>query len=377
MKKVLVVADTFFPNVDGVTRFIKDVIPGLSKSFDITILAPGYKKIKSYEGMPVVTFPIFKGLRIKAGKDYYPPIPLIFRIRKHVKNSDVVFAQSLPFLGIASILMAKLYRKPTVMYFHHIGWDQLHHLTKGPELFRRALRAFALFLMRFFSNRCDLILIPSEQVKHTLNTYGFKSNKAIVQLGINTKEFKPIENKDLAKKRIGIDSNSFVIGYCGRISKEKDLTTLVQAFKELNKKYDNLYLLLVGAGDDIQQELKGMKNARITGFMENVVPYYQAMDVCVLPSLTETTGLALPEAMSCGIPVITTPVGFALTSISNGYNGLIFSQKDVPGLVEQLDKVYNDKALRASLTKNGRKTVEDVFTWEKTIAEIKDILNKM
>jgi glycosyltransferase involved in cell wall biosynthesis len=61
------------------------------------------------------------------------------------------------------------------------------------------------------------------------------------------------------------------------------------------------------------------------------------MDIYVMPSLTETTGLSTVEAMSSGIPVITTPVGIAMTGISSGYNGMIFSKGNDAELEAQLE----------------------------------------
>ena len=81
--------------------------------------------------------------------------------------------------------------------------------------------------------------------------------------------------------------------------------------------------------------------------------------------------------MSSGIPVITTPVGLAVTAISDGYNGLIFSKKDVEGLTTHLEKLIKSKKLRKLLSLNGRKTVEENFNWKTTSEQIVEILEKM
>ena len=149
---------------------------------------------------------------------------------------------------------------------------------------------------------------------------------------------------------------------------------MVDAFQNLNDK--NALLVLVGDGEHYKKYSR-KHNIKVTGFVENVTDYYGAMDIFVMPSLTETTGLSTLEAMSSGIPVITTPVGLAVTAISDGYNGLIFSKKDVEGLTTHLEKLIKSKKLRKLLSLNGRKTVEENFNWKTTSEQIVEILEKM
>ncbi len=378
MKKILFVTDSFLPLVDGVSRFSCDLLNTLSKDFEFRLLAPDYGlRLNNYNGIRISYFKTNKLFKIKAGQDYYPTAPNFFRIMSEVKKADAVFVQTLPYLGAMTILAAKLQKKPVAMYFHQIGWEQLKLVTQGPAWFKNLIRRFALGQIRYYCNLCSIILVPSSEIMGILDDAGINAEKAVVNLGVDTKRFVPSKNKAAAKKKLGINPKSTVIGYCGRMSEEKDVPTLIRAFLRLSEKKNNLFLLLVGGGEIFEKYTLTHRNIKITGFVTDVVPYYNAMDIYVMPSLTETTGLSTVEAMSSGIPVITTPVGIAMTGISSGYNGMIFSKGNDAELEAQLETLLASRAARQKLSKNARKSVLDNYSWDKTAKEIKEILGNL
>ncbi len=369
--KLLYVMETFPPNIDGVVRFSGNIVPELTKEFDVEVLAPNYgTQVKEYWGAPVTLFPVFKLIKIEAGFPYYPVLPTP-RLYRKIRKSDVVFIQSLPYLGAGSVIISKILRKPIVMYFHQIGWEQLAGISGGPKWFQDLLMRFVKIQMRFFCNFLDLIMVPNEAMIDVLNEAGIRTKKETVRLGVDHEKFKPGKSK---KEKIGIDKEQIVIGFTGRISGEKNVATLVDAFEKLD--VDNCKLLLVGDGEEAHKYSQ-QKNVIVTGFVDNIVPYYQSMDIFVMPSLTETTGLSTIEAMSCGLPVITTPVGIALTAISDGYNALLFSKHDVDVLADHIKDLIDDKKKRKELGKNARDTIVEGYTWSHTVEKIKKILNDL
>lgn len=374
MKQMLYVMDTFYPKVDGVIRFSEKMVPDLLEKFNVKVIAPNYGgNIGQFGGAPLDFYPVIKFIKINAGSVYYPPIykPAL---NKEVRKSDIVFIQSFPLLGASALLTAKIYKKPVVMYFHQIGLEQLSLVMGGPNWFQKIVSNCVKFFTKVLSNLCDLIIVPSDSLIDVLNNAGIRAEKQTVELGVDTNKFEPVKSKARAKKKLDIDPKKTVIGYCGRLSDEKDIHTLVQAFQNLKQK--NILLLLVGDGKHYQKYSRKHK-IKLTGYVENVTDYYDAMDIFVMPSLTETTGLSTLEAMSSGLPVITTPVGLAVTSISDGYNGLIFSKKDVEGLKNHLNNLIKNKKQRKLLAKNARKTVIENFDWKTASNKILEIVEKL
>jgi len=114
----------------------------------------------------------------------------------------------------------------------------------------------------------------------------------------------------------------------------------------------------------------------LPGSVDNVVDYLQAMDVFVLPSLTETSSLATMEAMACELPVVTTKVGFVKEYIREKHNGMFFPFKNSLVLSMKIEMLLENPELRAELGRNARKTIVESFSWEKTKERISEIIGR-
>ncbi|MBW3000003.1 glycosyltransferase family 4 protein [Candidatus Woesearchaeota archaeon] len=376
MKKLLISTDTFFPKRDGITRFLDELIPKLSDSFEITILAPSYTKefvTEEFKGAEVVRFPVS---RIEI--EQYPAVKPAFRkIKSYVKKAEIVWIHSMAPLGAMTVLMARRMKKPIVAYIHAIEWEHLAHAVFKSKRIKAITIKLVKRLATYLYNKCTLLLVPSKNIAQHLKEQGIKTKKAIIHLGTKVGQFVPPKDKEEAKEIVKIDPKLKVIGYCGRISKEKNLPTLCKAFMRLRKKHKNIFLLIVGDGDRKEIEEIVKNNYKITGFVEDVVPYLQAMDVFVLPSLTETTSLATLEAMSCGLPVIATPVGHVKDYIESNYNGYLFPRENVDILVKKIERLLGNKELRKAIGMIARKTVQVKYSWKKTASQIKKVLEEL
>ena len=365
MKEVLIATDGFLPRWDGVARFLSEIIPGLAKKYKITVVAPDYKGKKyMHNNVTVVRIP----LRDVTIGDYTPSVIDAKKIKRLVEHHDIVFVQSLGPIGAPAVYYGRKFKKKVVAFMHSVEWELVSSSLKR---YKRSTYVLVKKMVQYLYKKCDVIIFPSEEIKQHLDR--IKVKKKIVHVGTNSNYFKPgVRNK--AKKKIGINGDSFVIGYVGRIGREKDLLTLERAYFHLKKQYPNLELLIVGDGvAEVVRQLK-KTGVQVVGCKDNVLPYYQAMDVYVLPSLTETSSLSTMEAMSCGLPVIVTPVGFLKSYIIPGVNGLLFHPKDVKQLIRKLEILINDSDVRKKLGKNARQTIIDKFSWEKTVKEIGKVL---
>ncbi|MCK5025745.1 MAG: glycosyltransferase family 4 protein, partial [Nanoarchaeota archaeon] len=110
---------------------------------------------------------------------------------------------------------------------------------------------------------------------------------------------------------------------------------------------------------------------------DDVIPYLQAMDIYVLPSLTETTSLSTLEAMSCGCAVISTKVGLVKRYIKDKVNGSFFPKGNATALKIKLNWLIENPGIRAKLGRNARETVKAKFNWEKTETGIREALEDL
>ncbi|MEM2121490.1 MAG: glycosyltransferase family 4 protein, partial [Candidatus Woesearchaeota archaeon] len=269
---------------------------------------------------------------------------------------------------------AKKYNKPVVSYVHSLEWDLVSKALGFKGNYRKVSVAFVKFLARKIYNKCSLLLVPSLEIARILDNNNIKTDKIIVHMGIDTKKFVPPKNKNAAKKKIGIDPKNFVFGYVGRLAREKDPFTLIRAFSMIKNK--NVVLVVCGSGlKSIEDKLKNKKRIMWFGSVNNVVPFLQAMDAYVLPSLTETSSLSTMEAMSCGVPPIVTRVGYLKNYIKDGNNGLFFEMKNPLDLYSKMKFIMENEELRKRISKNARNTILKNYSIERTIQELKKVFN--
>jgi glycosyltransferase involved in cell wall biosynthesis len=373
-RKLLIASDCFLPRWDGVARFLSEIIPKLSKTFDITVIAPKYPgKFEEIPDVKIIRFEVSK----KSYGDYNPPIADKVKIKDEVIKADIVWTQTIGPIGMNTIGFAKKYKKKLVAFIHSIEWELVPNSIKT-NFFKVPLNLITVIVARRMYNRCDLLIVPSMETAEILSWQGIRTKKKIVHLGVDIDKFVPAKNKDDAKKKVNIDAKRIVVGFVGRLGREKDLVTLYRAFIRLEGKYKDLKLLIVGTGiDELTELFKKRKGVILAGNTDNVVPYLQAMDIYVLPSLTETSSLTTMEAMSCGLGVIATPVGHIKEYIQHGKNGMLFPKKNVYLLMKRIEHLIENPELRKKMGEKARKTIEANYSWEKTVKEIERILEEI
>jgi len=299
-----------------------------------------------------------------------------FKIKKIIKDADAVFTQTIGPIGIASILAAKNNFKPLISFIHNIEWE-LFPKAITMSFIKKPVYPLTKKLVRFLYNKADLLIVPADNVADMLSWQNIKTKKDIVHLGVNTDKFVK-GDKNEAKKKAGFKHEDIVIGYHGRIGREKDLKTLLRAFIRIRSINDNAKLLIVGSGQrDIENIFKDKVDILFAGQQDDVIPWVQAMDIYVLPSLTETTSLSTLEAMSCEVPVISTKVGFVNDYLEEGENGFFFEKHHPYDLAKKIEILINDSSLRTRIGHNARKTVIKNFNWNTTSENIMKLINEV
>jgi glycosyltransferase involved in cell wall biosynthesis len=222
----------------------------------------------------------------------------------------------------------------------------------------------------------------------------------LVTNGINSSRISVIQNAiqcTHGEKQIGdhrtekrsflsIDKNMFVIGYVGRLSEEKGVNYLIEAASILKQLAATFKIIILGDGPkkielEYLTKSKGLDNEIIfAGFQDDIDKWLTAIDVFVLPSLTEGTPMALLEAMSMGIPVIASAVGGVPGIVKNRVNGFLIDPGDYSGLCDKITLLKNNPALREKMASEAVKTIKerfDVNAWcGKIESEYESLLQK-
>lgn len=363
--KMVIATDNFLPRYDGITRFLSEVIPRLKNEFEITVICPEYKEEKvSMPGVKIIRIPLSK----KKVGDFKIAKWAPRKIIKALKGQDVVFTQTIGTIGASALFFAQRMKIKTIPFIHSIEWELV---AKSSRLLFVKKYSYPITkrITHFLYSRCTQLIVPSENVADILTWKDLKTPKKIINLGVDTNKFIPgnQEDKIKLKEQLGISENQLIIGYHGRIAREKDIPTLMRAFIKLRVKHPNIKLLIVGSGiKSIERKLERQPGVIHVQGVNNVEKYLQIMDIYCLTSLTETTSLSVLEAMSSGLPVVTSRVGFIKDYIAHNKNGMFFKQGSSFSLVIEIEKLINSEKLRKKLGENARHTVVHSFDWDLT-----------
>ncbi|UCD82891.1 MAG: glycosyltransferase, partial [Desulfobacterales bacterium] len=204
---------------------------------------------------------------------------------------------------------------------------------------------------------CHRVLAPTEREKQNLIRYyaADEDKIGIVPCGVNLGLFYPTD-KTAARKKLGFDPQATILLYVGRFDPLKGLSTLLEAMTYL-RHHQRLRLVIVGGDGDKAPEFKKLKQkirelaiddrVMLAGQIEqqNLPPYYNAADVLVMPSHYESFGLVGLEALACGRPVVSTPVGAAEDLIQKGRAGRIAADAAPRSLAAEIQNILTDRAL--------------------------------
>ncbi len=363
-KRLLVVADLLFP-YNGITKTLYEVLPRL-KDFDVTLLYPEKGKKFNVERVHEVIIPYnirFVGLPIiKFGRKERE------LVEKAVAEADIVWVQFISPLSMLAINYAKKHNKKTVAFLN-IFEEELFAANVFALL--KPLKPAIRKVANSFYNKCDLVIAPSKNVRDEAKRRGTRVKFRIVPLGVDSKKI--TMTKEKAREIVGIEKDRFVVAYVGRLSGEKNIDTLLKAYEKFKEMHENASLLLVSYGKKSEmKKIRKLKDVKITGYVNKTLPYLVASDIFILPSSTETTSLATLEAMSAGLPVIVTRVGYIVRYVRNMHNGLFFEINDVDDLVKKMLLLCENETLRAELKKNAMKTARN-FRWSRTTRALESI----
>ena len=238
---------------------------------------------------------------------------------------------------------------------------------------RNLMRRITLPLIKYIVRHSDSFI-----------AYGTKAKEYLISLGAHHKDifiaYNTVDtnffmqqclflknNKNKILYEIGLQNKKIVL-YIGQLIKCKDLKTLIKAYSKLKQELDAA-LLIIGDGplkNDLENYCvkENVYDVYFIGFKpkKELPKYYVISDLFVLPSINEIWGLVLNEAMSCGLPVITTDkVGASVDLIQNGVNGIIVESKNVEQLYLAMKKILNSPKLIKSMGKKSRQLVEENF----------------
>jgi glycosyltransferase involved in cell wall biosynthesis len=244
---------------------------------------------------------------------------------------------------------------------------------------RGAKRRLLLWSERLAGGCADFLLCNSPSLLASACKLRIASRRKLQLLGdgssngVDTDRFSPGSSN--VRGRLGIASDELVLGFVGRLTKDKGIPELITAFDSISKAEPRCWLLLVGWFDEAEDALGSALRQRIaahpriccTGFVIDTVPYYRTMDLFVLPTHREGFPNAVLEASACGLAVITTESTGARDAVVPEVTGLLIPPRNPEAISNSVLELFRDSEKRLRLGAAGRARVKDLYTNERVL----------
>lgn len=370
--RIALFSDTWLPNINGVVTSLLNQIKILeADGHEVFLFVPKTSSDKLEQVPENITIYEFPGVEFPSYPGYKMSLPIGLRKIIKTQRFDILHSHS-PFLqGWFCMMVKQVQKVPMVATYHTHLAEYTGHIFKGiaEEHVKHVLGGFMWAFTRNQYNKFDLIFTPSKIMKLELEQHGLDP---VLEMpnpisSVFLEKQNDVENrKKILRESFKVPKNARILLYVGRISFEKRLEVLLEAYKSLEKKYSDLYLVIVGDGPQLGMYRKkakslGLQKYIFTGYVHHsqLPIVYQLGDVFISPSDTETQGLTFIEAMSQGCPVIAIkargPSGFIVHN-KNGF----FSKTLNPKEFEQLiDEVLQNPEKQQAIRENAIKTAEN------------------
>jgi phosphatidylinositol alpha 1,6-mannosyltransferase len=276
---------------------------------------------------------------------------------------QLVHVSAPEILGHRAISWAKARGLPVVASLHtrFETYPRYYHLGFVEPLLIR-------LLTRFY-NRADRVLVPSLSIAALLRDWGVTTPTSIWSRGIDHARFKP-ERRDLAwRQSLGFGDAEMVVGFLGRLVKEKGLDIFAEVARELQRRGVPHRILVVGEGPAREWFADQVPEAVFTGFQsgDDLGRAVASMDVFFNPSVTETFGNVTTEAMAAAVPVVAARATGAVDLVEEGRTGFLVPPRDVGAYADAIARIVADPALRRSMGEAGHEAAAH-YRWDRANA---------
>lgn len=299
-------------------------------------------------------------------------------------NFDIVHVHSEFSAGKLGVLYSKKYNVPLVYTFHTNYEDYFGYITNKCKFITHNILLFLLKrIIKYYYKKSDCFIVPTKKVINTFKKYNFDFDVEIIPTGIDLEMFneKNIDKKTVEqlKEKYNL-KDMFVFCSIGRVSAEKSIDILINAFNKAN--IDNSVLLICGDGPALKSLEQLVENLNISSKViftsaidyQSIALYYNLADVFLNASISETQGLTYIEALASGLVIIVRNDLVVEEFLVPFENGLVFD--NLEELTNNILKIYFDENLYKYIKSNSVNSIER-YKRENYSKEIEKIYRKV
>ena len=291
--------------------------------------------------------------------------------------------------GLAGEWIRNRFHLPLVHTYHTLGFLKERALGISEHECRDQIESY-------LASGVDIIILSSFEERNRLNErYRLPASKQkVIYPGVNKELFHPVLDGKQVFHETGWEEDAVKLLYVGRVEPVKGLMNVIESLAVLGKVdpplFRRLKLAVIGGGRKEQDFIENRELLRIQScirsnnletsikflgskIQEDLRKYYSAADALVVPSLYESFGLVVVEALACGTPVIVSKVGKMQSIVREGRSGFSF-EPDSPGSLSECLQVFSSGRNSLWGGETIRKDVINRFSWMKTAEETYEVL---
>lgn len=292
----------------------------------------------------------------------------------YLKKNRIRFLRPLSYIYNVRKLLKKI--NPDILHVHQVwidgiigafsGFHPFIITPWGSDILLNSKFIFKRFFIKYALSKTDLITCDAEHMKLELIKLRVDEKKIrIIYFGTDVDKFRPKDNKDESKEKLGLLDQQVLISLRG-LKQIYDVQTLIKAIPYVLNKKNDIKLLIVGNGPEENNLKKLTYSLKLSDYIvflgiiqnEYLPDYLSTADIYISTSLSDA-GLAAStaEAMSCGLPVIVTSSGENYLWVKDGLGGFIVPPSDPKKLAEKILFIIENKTLRKKFGIYNRKVI--------------------
>ncbi|HBL32329.1 MAG TPA: alpha-D-mannose-alpha,1-6-phosphatidyl myo-inositol monomannoside transferase [Porphyromonadaceae bacterium] len=363
--KVAFFADILIRDFDGAIKTMYQLIDRIPpEGFEYLFFCgtpPKHSFPHKVVKVPAITIPL--NISYKAALPRLAKIRLWFALSKF--EPDVIHISTPSPLGFFALDYAKKRGIPVLSVYHtHFISYMRYYFKYVPFLIRPAESLIKKWYLKFY-NACTLVYVPTRQIIDELVSFGIEKKRLkLWQRGLDTALFNPSKrDRSFMKKLTGNDYPCIL--FASRLVWEKNLETLFDIYDLVRAKGWKVNFVIAGNGVAEAEARERMKNAVFTGFIDHrkLATLYASCDVFIFPSISETYGNVVVEAMACGCVPVIARGGGSQSLVDNGQNGFLCEPNRAEDYIIHIQRLLEDEELRRKMQSAGYRSVGDL-SWE-------------
>jgi glycosyltransferase involved in cell wall biosynthesis len=356
--RISVVTETYPPEINGVALTVERMVEGLkSRRHSLQLIRPRQGECdhvapsEDFEvilqgGIPI---PNYEGLKMG--------LPAGRALRKlwSAHRPDIVHISTEGPLGWSALSAAKKLGIPVSSEFHTNFHNYSRHYGIG------WLRKPIIGYLKKFHNKADCTIVSTQEMEGLLKGMGI-NNPVIVSRGVDTNRFDPAKRSAELRRQWGVGLAQPVCLYVGRLAPEKNLDFLARSVERMKIAQPYLKCVLVGDGPERKQLEKRHPDFIFTGMKtgDELAVHYASADIFLFPSMTETFGNVVVEAMASGLALVAFDYAAASQHVRHGDNGLVAHMGNESEFVRLAVDLANDPTRIGDLGIRARQSVLDL-----------------